>query len=95
MAQKMATAGLAACLFNCLLTPPAQAGLLYCQTASESCSILELRLAEFKEETLMVMTYFAQPPLDRNQVLLFRRTLDESIPDAGEGQQFAFRNPHG
>jgi len=29
----------------------------------------------------MVMTYFAQPPLDRNQVLLFRRTLDESIPE--------------
>ena len=29
----------------------------------------------------MVMTYFAQPPVDRNQVLLFRRTLDESIPE--------------
>ena len=29
----------------------------------------------------MAMTYFAQPPLDRNQVLLFRRTLDESIPE--------------
>ena len=29
----------------------------------------------------MAMTYFAQPPMDRKQVLLFRPTLDESIPE--------------
>ena len=29
----------------------------------------------------MAMTYFAQPPMDRTQILLFRRTLDESIPE--------------
>jgi transposase len=29
----------------------------------------------------MSLSYFAQPPLDRKQVLLFRRTLDESIPE--------------
>ena len=29
----------------------------------------------------MAMTYFAQPPMDRTQVLLFRRTLDESISE--------------
>jgi transposase len=42
---------------------------------------LELLAAVFKDEATMTMTYFAQPPIDRNQVLLFRRTLDESIPE--------------
>lgn len=30
----------------------------------------------------MAMTYFAQPPMDRTQILLFRPTLDESIPES-------------